>query len=78
METTHEPLQSDKWSFMQWKIMGIPTSFICMIIFFDGGFEYTGGLKFWGYVGTSAELLCVEFCYFLQCNTFVTYLSCYC
>jgi hypothetical protein len=38
METAPEPLQLDKWSFIQWKIVDIPASFIWNIIFFDGAF----------------------------------------
>jgi hypothetical protein len=64
MEITHEPLQLDKLRFVQWEIMDILTSFIWTIIFFHGAFEYGGGPKFWGYVGTDAELFCVEFCNF--------------
>jgi hypothetical protein len=33
MEKTYDPLYLDKWSFVQWKIMDIPTSFIWIIIF---------------------------------------------
>jgi hypothetical protein len=29
---------------------------------FDEAFKYGDGAKLWGYVGTSAELLCVEYC----------------
>jgi hypothetical protein len=36
----HESLHLDKWSFVQWKIMDIPESFIGIIIFFAGAFEY--------------------------------------
>jgi hypothetical protein len=32
-------------------MMGIPTSFIWIIILFDAVFKYDGGAKFWGYVG---------------------------
>jgi hypothetical protein len=38
MERTREPLHLDKWSFVHWKIMDTPTSFICIIIFFDVAF----------------------------------------
>jgi hypothetical protein len=38
MERTKEPLQLDKWSFVHWKIMDIPTNFIWIIIFFDSAF----------------------------------------
>jgi len=43
MATTHEPLHLDKRSFVQWKIVDIPTSFILIIIFFNGPFEYGDG-----------------------------------
>jgi hypothetical protein len=68
METTHEPLHVDKRSYVQWKIMNITTSFIWIIISFDGAFEYDSALNFWGYVGTNAELLSVEFCNFVHCH----------
>jgi hypothetical protein len=38
--TTHEPLHIGKRSFVQWKIMDIPTSFISIITFFNGPFAY--------------------------------------
>jgi hypothetical protein len=38
-------------------------------------FEYGGGSKFCGYIGTNAELLCVEFFNFVQCDVFISYLS---
>jgi hypothetical protein len=75
METTHELLHLVKWSFLLLKIMNMPTSFIWIIILF----EYGGISKCWGYVtSTNAELLCVEFCNFVQCLIVVNYLSCYC
>jgi hypothetical protein len=40
---THDPLHLDKRSFLQWKIMDINTSFIWIIIFFNGTFEYGDG-----------------------------------
>jgi len=43
MATTHEPLYLDKQSLVQWKIMDILTSFIWIIIFFNGPFEYGDG-----------------------------------
>jgi hypothetical protein len=70
MEKTHELMHLGKWSFVHRKIMDIPTSFIWIIIFFDEAFEYGGISKFWGYVGTNAELLCVEFCNFGQFHIF--------
>jgi hypothetical protein len=48
VEIPHEPLhlQLDKRSLVQWKIMDILTSFILIIIFFDGDFEYGDGGTF--------------------------------
>jgi hypothetical protein len=43
MATTHELLHIDKRSSVQWKKMDIPTSFIWMIISFNGPFEYGDG-----------------------------------
>jgi hypothetical protein len=77
MERTNEPLHLDKWTLVHWKIMDMPTSFIWIIIFFDGAFECGGISKLWGYVGTNTELLCVEFCNFVECHVFLSYLSCY-
>jgi hypothetical protein len=57
METAHELLHLDSWSFVLWEVMNIPTSFIWIIIFLDRAFEYGGSSKFWGYVGTNAEPL---------------------
>jgi hypothetical protein len=51
-------------------IMRIPASFILIIVFFDEAFKYDDCAKFWGYVGTNAEPVCVEFCNFMQCHTF--------
>jgi hypothetical protein len=77
METAHESLYLDKWSFVWWKIIDIPTSFNGIIILFDRAFEYGSSSKFWGYVGTNTEHLCVEFCSFVQCHTLVNYVSYY-
>jgi hypothetical protein len=74
---TREPLHLENLSFTHWKIMYIPRSFIWIIIFFDGAFEYGGGSEFWGYVGRDTELLCAKYCNFLQCRIFVSYLSWY-
>jgi hypothetical protein len=73
MDRTHDPLHLAKWSFVHWKMMDIHTSFIWIIIFFDGAFECGGDLTFWGYVGTNAEILFVEFCNFVPCHTFISY-----
>jgi hypothetical protein len=43
MEITLKPLRLDKQSLVQWKIMDMPTSFIWIIIFFDGVFKYGDG-----------------------------------
>jgi hypothetical protein len=77
MERTHETLHLDKLRFVHWNVINIPTIFILTIIFFDLAFEYGSGSKFWGYVGTNDELLCVEFCNFEQCLTLVSYLTYY-
>jgi hypothetical protein len=33
--------------------------------------------EIWGYIGTNGELICVEFCNFVQCHVFVSCLSFY-
>jgi hypothetical protein len=43
MATTHGLLHWDKQSFIQWKIVDVPTSFIWIIIFFNGSVEYGDG-----------------------------------
>jgi hypothetical protein len=58
METTHELMHLDKWSFVQWKVMDITASFVWIFIFFHGAFEYGDGAKFWGYVGANSKPLC--------------------
>jgi hypothetical protein len=77
METTHKPLHLDKWIFVQWQIMDIPTSCIWIIIFFEEASEYGSGSKFWGYVEPYTDSLCAEFRNFVQCHMFVSQLSCY-
>jgi hypothetical protein len=69
METNHEPLHLDKSSFIHWKIMGTPASFILNIIFFGAAFKYGGGWKFWGYVVINTKPLCVELCNLVQFHT---------
>jgi hypothetical protein len=54
--------------------MEIPTSFTLVSVLFDKAFKYDG-VKFWGYAGTNAELLCVELCNFVLCHILVNYLS---
>jgi hypothetical protein len=56
--------------------MDIPTKFISIIIFFDEVFKYGDGAKVVGCGGTKAESFYIEFCNFMQCNTFVNYLNC--
>jgi hypothetical protein len=76
METSHELLHLDKWSLVQWKIMGIPTSCIWIMIWFDKAFNSSYSMKFWGYVTWNAELLCIEFCSFVQSHILLNYLTC--
>jgi hypothetical protein len=78
IERTLEHFNLDIRSSVHWNTMDIPTICICIIIFFDGDFDCGSGSTFWGYVGTNAELLCVEFYNFLQCDMFVSHLSCHC
>jgi hypothetical protein len=44
------------------------------LLYINGAFEHGSGLKFLGYIQTHPEVLCVEFCDFVQCRTFVNYL----
>jgi hypothetical protein len=41
------------------------------VILFDKAFKYGDGAEFWGYVRTTSEPLCVEFCNFVQCRIFL-------
>jgi hypothetical protein len=78
MERTHKLLHLYEFLYIEWSwTWGLPTIFIWIIIVFAGDFEYGGVSTFWGYVGTNTELLCVEFCNFVQCNMFVI-VCCYC
>jgi hypothetical protein len=43
MATTHEPLNLDERRFVQWKVVDMPTSFIWIIIFCSGPFQYGDG-----------------------------------
>jgi hypothetical protein len=43
METAREPLHLEEGSVIKWKIMNIPASFVWIIIFLDGTFEYGDG-----------------------------------
>jgi hypothetical protein len=58
--------------------MDIPISFILIIVFFDGAFEFGGISIFCGYVETNAKELCIKFCNFGQYHVFVSHLSFYC
>jgi hypothetical protein len=77
MEKTHEWLYFDKLNLEQWKIMDIPTSYTWIIIFFDKAFKYGSGARCWGYVAINTEPLCVEFCNFVECHSFVNYIPHY-
>jgi hypothetical protein len=44
-------------TFVQWKNMDIPTSFLRINTFIEKAFKYGDGANFWGYVGTNAEPL---------------------
>jgi hypothetical protein len=68
MESPREPLHLVKLSSFHWKIFDTRTTFIWIIVFFNGHIEQGGILKLWMYVGTNADLLFVEFCNFLQCH----------
>jgi hypothetical protein len=76
MKTAHEPLYLDKWSFVQWKIMDIPTSFTWIVIFFDRAFEYGGGLNFEVMLGQTLYHFLHNFCNFVKCHTFANCLPC--
>jgi hypothetical protein len=56
-------------------IMAIPTTFIWNVILFDEAFKYINVMKFWGYVGTNTESLCVQFCNSVKCHILVEYLT---
>jgi hypothetical protein len=62
LKTTRERVHLDKW---KWKIMDIPTSFVWSIILFDEGFKNDNNSKFWFYIRTKSEPLCVEICNFV-------------
>jgi hypothetical protein len=74
METIHKPLVLEKWSLVQHKKIDICTSSIWITILFDEAFKCDGA-KFWRYVGTHAESLCLEFCNFVHCHILVNYLT---
>lgn len=38
-------------------------------------FEYDDGANFSDYIGTTAEIFCVELCNVMQCYTFANYLT---
>jgi hypothetical protein len=56
METTHEPLHSNKLS-----LMYEHTTRLGEIIILFHAFIYSYGVNLWGYDVTNTELLCVEF-----------------
>jgi hypothetical protein len=73
METTHEllPLKKESWhSKSSWTYVQVC---IWTIILFGEAFKYGSDTKFWGYVGTNAEPLCVVFCSFVQCRVLVNF-----
>jgi hypothetical protein len=65
-------------SLVQWKVMDINISFIWIITFFGGAFQYGGVSIFWGYVGTNAGQLYVKLCNFVQLHIFISYSYSYC
>jgi hypothetical protein len=71
MKRTHEQLHLRQIKFCAPKDHGHARNFIWIITFFDEVFEYGGDSTFWGYVEENAELLCVEFCNFVQRHIFV-------
>jgi hypothetical protein len=71
----YEPLHLDRWSLVLWKVADIPRSFIWIIILFYGAPKCGDSAKFWCYVRTNTEPLCVEFCNSLQCRIFVNHVS---
>jgi hypothetical protein len=71
METSHEPVHLGDWSFVQWRIMSLPTGFIWIIILFDEALKCGDCATFWGYSRTNAETFRVELCSFVQWNLFV-------
>jgi hypothetical protein len=74
MQATHEQLHTDKWMLCS-KRSWIYLRFILIIFLFEDAIKYGKGVKFWGYVGTKAESLCVEFCNSVQCRISVKYLT---
>lgn len=74
METTHTSLPLDKLSLKQINIMGIPTSFIQIIILFDEAFKHSDGANFQCHVGRNAETVSDLFSnFYLKCHSFVNY-----
>jgi hypothetical protein len=69
MQTTRELLHLGKLNLEHQKIMDIPTSFKWLVLF-DEAFKCGDGAKFWDYVGTNVEPLCMEFCKSVQCHVF--------
>jgi hypothetical protein len=57
--------------------MDMPTSFIWITILFNEASKYDDATKFWDYVETNNEPLCVEFCNSVQCHISVNDYTCY-
>jgi hypothetical protein len=55
--------------------MEVPKNFIRIVILLDEAFKYGDSAKYWRYVGTNIELLCVDVCNFVQRHIFLTYFS---
>jgi hypothetical protein len=55
--------------------MDIPTSFILIFAFLTNFRIWLWSKFFLGYVGKDSDPLCIEFCNFVQCRKFVSYLT---
>jgi hypothetical protein len=75
MEKYYEPLYLHKRSLIQYMVMDICTIFIWNIILFYEAFKNGDNAKYWGYVCTNPEPVCVEFCNFAQCYLSLNYLT---
>jgi hypothetical protein len=69
VERTHEPLRLNEWSSEHWKVTHMQALF--ELFYLMEFFQYGCISKLWGYVGTNAELNCVELCNFVQCKLFI-------
>jgi hypothetical protein len=76
MDTTHEHLHLDRWSFVRCKAMDIPTSYILIISLFDETCKYGYSSKFWSYTGTNSEQVCVQIFNFVSCCIFANCFTC--